>query len=120
MILTAPVSLCTNGTGPEPFSKLAISTIWTAIFIPKRSSLCLDQSDHGLAPSKRILILSDEGAVPLGQDRIPCKEADETQRRLGGVSGAWIELWPARLEHIQSPAFPLVVSRAIADEFAFD
>jgi Protein of unknown function (DUF3616) len=54
-------------------------------FHPEAVVPLLDRSDHGLAPSKRILILSDEGAVPLGQDRIPCKEADETQRRFRGI-----------------------------------
>ena len=54
-------------------------------FHPEAVVPLLDKSDHGLAPSKRILILSDEGAVRLGQDRIPCKEADEARRRFRGI-----------------------------------
>ncbi len=54
-------------------------------FHPEAVVPLLDKSDHGLAPSKRILILSDEGAVRLGHDRIPCKEADEARRRFRGV-----------------------------------
>ena len=54
-------------------------------FHPEAVVPLFDKSDHGLAPSKRILILSDEGAVRLGHDRIPCKEADEARRRFRGV-----------------------------------
>jgi hypothetical protein len=54
-------------------------------FHPEAVVPLFDKSDHGLAPSKRILILSDEGAVRLGHDRILCKEADETRRRFRGI-----------------------------------
>jgi len=54
-------------------------------FHPEAVVPLLDKSDQGLAPSKRILILSDEGGVRLGPDRIPCKEADEARRRFRGI-----------------------------------
>ena len=53
-------------------------------FQPEAAVPLFDKSDDGLVPSKRILILSDEGAVELG-DGQKCKKADEKQRRFRGV-----------------------------------
>jgi hypothetical protein len=53
-------------------------------FHPEAVVPLLDKTDHGLVPSKRILILSDEGAVPLGHDGKECKKA-KGHKRFRGV-----------------------------------
>lgn len=61
-------------------------------FHPEAVVPLLDKSDHGLAPSKRILILSDEGEFVLAMTGYSARKPMRREGGSGVLSGTWIEL----------------------------